>query len=440
VHSKGEILALLPDSRDVWIMVAEEQTVRSIIREVVNAHYEFTPYYDLIAECFDNGSVEDICDELYGFCETNIEYKEEDEENQTTALPSGILERGYGDCKHYSGFCGGVLDALNRRGRNIDWCYRFASYDWTNKTPHHVFIVVKHNGREIWIDPTPGAKNRKPFYWEDKKINMALKRQIAGLGDVDADEIQMLANISEEELNAALAEVDFTPEMPEEQFNAIALLYNFGVIDLDGNIIVARMGELQNQLPADEYNSVVAAYDLFVSSATLGGFFKDLWRGVKSVALSPMRNAYLGLVAINAFGMASKLARAFEIEGDRNKILDKWYSLGGKKDALTNAVNSGRKKKAILSGVETIGAAAAAPAWLAIAGGIIAAIMPLVSQILKNRNQYSQFEQFDTSQYLQYQNQGGTGNSLSDWMRDNPLIVFGGGALLLYLLMSKDND
>lgn len=79
-----------------------------------------------------------------------------------------------------------MLDALNRlTTRKIDWCYRFASYHVLSSTPHHVFIVVNDEGREIWIDPTPGAKTSVPVWQIDKKTkidNMALARNISGVG------------------------------------------------------------------------------------------------------------------------------------------------------------------------------------------------------------------------------------------------------------------
>lgn len=177
------LLSQLPPYQDQWVLIHPDQTVKDIISEVLEAHNEFAPYYDKIGLCFDGGSVENICDRLYYFLLNNIKYKEETEDSQTSALPSGILTRGIGDCKHYSGFSAGILDALNRSGKKINWCYRFASYKALDQTPHHVFIVVKQPGGEIWIDPTPNAKNSEPIWFTDKKIkaDMAIHRNIAGL-------------------------------------------------------------------------------------------------------------------------------------------------------------------------------------------------------------------------------------------------------------------
>lgn len=437
--NRERLIECLPAYRDEWIVVTKRQTVRSIIREVLNAHDEFAPHYDLIALYFDADSVPEICSKLVAFCKENIRYKEESDDDQTTAVPAGILTRGYGDCKHYAGFCGGVLDAINRAtGKNIRWKYRFASYRIFDSVPHHVFIVVDAAGREIWIDPTPGVEGRTPIWYEDHKIKsgMALRRNIAGIGTDEVADVPAIATITDEDFNAALADVDLSDDLTDEQYQTIATLLNFGIIDEYGNVSVTRMDELQTELPADAYAEVLAAYNNFLAAAQVGGLFDGLWRGVKTVTLSIPRNAYLGLVALNVFGYASKLAKAFEDTDGKKKILDKWYGLGGKASALESAVNSGKKKKAILAG-PAIGAApaAAAPAWLTVAAGIIAAIMPLVAGILKKNNQYDQFAQYDTGYPGAY---GSTGNSFMDFVRNNPVIVIGGAGLLLYWFMSDD--
>jgi hypothetical protein len=127
--------------------------------------------------------VEKICKSLYSFCKKNIGYKEEDTAFQTTAIPTGILTRGEGDCKHFSSFCGGILDAINRlTGKKIKWWYRFASYNALDSTPHHVFVVVLHNKEELWIDATPYSEITEPFWQQDEKISsMALYRNIASV-------------------------------------------------------------------------------------------------------------------------------------------------------------------------------------------------------------------------------------------------------------------
>lgn len=207
IANRETLLGSLPAYKDEWVLVHPQQSVKNIIAEVLDAHRHNAKLYDLIALYFDSDDTEEICKTLYSFCKKNFRYKEETEDEQTTATPQGLLTWGKDvgvDCKHYSSFCGGVLDALNRVcGRNIDWNYRFASYRPFQKTPHHVFVVVNDDGVERWIDPTPGANEQIPIWQLDKKvksIGMPLYRNIGGLGqaetmglvvnpDVDVDNI-----------------------------------------------------------------------------------------------------------------------------------------------------------------------------------------------------------------------------------------------------------
>lgn len=157
------LLTLLPPYNDQWRVVHNKQYVSHIINDILYSHELFTGYYDRFASLFYRGSVPAICNGLYDFCKRSIRYREETKELQTTALPTGILTRGYGDCKHYALFCAGVIDALNRLyGLNIDWWYYFAAYKKDAKEPYHVFVGVQYGSEEIWIDPTPGAGRQTP--------------------------------------------------------------------------------------------------------------------------------------------------------------------------------------------------------------------------------------------------------------------------------------
>lgn len=434
-----KIIGLLPPYSDVWVTVDKKQTVRSIMREVINAHNEFAQHYDRFFYLFDAKSVKGICDNLYSFCKKNIRYKEESDEDQTTAIPAGILTRGYGDCKHYASFCGGVLGAMNRAGKNINWAYRFASYRMTDPMPHHVFIVVFNGDSEIWIDPTPNVEGKEPCWIEDRKIKKdMLRRNIAGVDDA-TDSYPDINSISEQDLIDALQEVDTTIDLPVDEQQAIVNLLNYGLVTEAGDIIPGRIEQLKVELAPSDYDIIAQAYNKYLEKAQVSGFFSDLWNGVKKVTLSVPRNAFLGLVALNVFGYASKIKKAFENPNSKEQIKKKWESIGGKMSALEGAVNSGAKKKAILSGTgNTVGAvAAAAPAWLTLAAGIIAAIMPLVTKLLQQNNQYDQFAIMDQNIPGQYQGYG-TGNGIGDFVRNNPLLIGGAALLLLYYFMGDD--
>lgn len=415
---KAAILADLPEYRDEWVKVVDHQTVEDIIPEVLEAHRQFRGHYDRIAYHFDDADIERVCGALYQFLKKNVRYWEEGVRSQTTAIPAGLLIRGHGDCKQYAGFVAGVLDALGRQGRKIDWCYRFASYKPLVRTPHHVFVVVRDGDDEIWIDPTPTSEQKTPLWKIDKRVSdkkisgMALYRNIAGV-DEQAQDMNLLFSDPE---------VDTTEDIGDDQAAAIALLLSRMVIDSNGRLNESRLRELSGD------PEVANAYELL--SATLSGFFDDLWRGTKVVTLAIPRNAFLGLVALNVFGMASKMKRVIGDAAGKKKLVDKWYSLGGKESGIISAIESGAKKNAILGNVHTIGAAqAAVPAWLAVAGGIIAAVMPLVNNLLKEKNQYSDFAYLDQQIPQEY-----SGGGVMDFVRNNPLVVAAGAGLLIWAL------
>jgi hypothetical protein len=171
------------------VIVPGEQSVKDIMNEVLDSHAAFKGDYDCIADYFNDA---DPLRSLFNFCKKFLPYRAEDEEDQTSRSPIAILmlADNWGvDCKHYSGFIAGVIDACNRAGySNYDWCYRFASYDPFDSTKEHVFVVVNPGGNEIWLDPAPIEENgtyikrsfndRKamPFYITDKILPMSLNR------------------------------------------------------------------------------------------------------------------------------------------------------------------------------------------------------------------------------------------------------------------------
>lgn len=106
-----------------------------------------------------------------------------------------------------------------------------------------------------------------------------------------------------------------------------------------------------------------------ISGVSMG---KPKKRIVLKVALSPARNAFLALVALNFVGLAKKLRAAdTKVPG---KLKNWWEKLGGRYQTLLNNIKKGEKKKRLL-GVQTIGAEPITiSSLLAAASAIIASI------------------------------------------------------------------
>jgi len=156
------VISRLPAYQDEWEVIAETQYVPDIIREVCAAHKMFGAYYDRFSDLFYNCDPHVVADDLYDFCKKYLTYKEEPVKRQTSALPTGILHRGYVtgegvDCKHYALFCAGVISSLNRLYNCcFDAEFLFVAYGKASE-PYHVFVRLKGEDCDIWIDPTPGS-------------------------------------------------------------------------------------------------------------------------------------------------------------------------------------------------------------------------------------------------------------------------------------------
>lgn len=399
----NSLLSKLPPFTNRQAIIKEDQDVHDIVKEVCNAHKFFEKDYDNIADDFYRQDIYDTCTALFNFCKKNIHYRIESEKEQTTRSPAAIIAIGDGDCKHYAGFIGGVLDGLNRAGENINWCYRFASYKNFDRDPQHVFVVVKEkNGNEIWIDPVLSTfdERLKPNYFIDKKIPM--------LSRVSGPEVD---NIILDEADQALS--------PALLYDIQKLLH-YGVLNMDGSINEYELSNLEATLPTSEYVDILATIEK-MNAAAISGLFSTIVRGIKKVAFFIPRNAYKGLVALNVFGFATKLNKIISVKEGKDKVYDIWVNkFGGDWGSLYNVIVSGAKKKAILGAAP---AAAAAPAWLAAASAIIAAIAPIISSILKKlQDQGTQFSA-DEIQAMQFSNQP-TGGIL-DWVKQNPLLAAG---------------
>lgn len=187
--TKDELLAVLPPFTNERVLINPRQSVADIMRETLNAHDAFAGDYDLIASRFVRSSRVETLRGLFNFLKNEVDYVEETERMQMTKSPAAILETGRCDCKCYALFIGGVLDALNRKGGNYDWNYVYASYTAGVRTPGHVFVQCRTNGREYWVDPVLSEfDQRKPvprYMIRKQKDNtdMALYR-LSGTGSV----------------------------------------------------------------------------------------------------------------------------------------------------------------------------------------------------------------------------------------------------------------
>jgi hypothetical protein len=290
-------------------MLSADQSTGDIIDAILEAHRRHAGDYSKISSFFNAGSKQETARKIFNFLKKNVRYVIEPGTKQTVKSPAAILATGYGDCKHYSLFAGGVLQNLG-----IPFAYRFASYKIFDKQPQHVFVVVNPGtNNEIWIDPVVGDFDyKKPYtYATDKK--MALY-SISGIGATAQQKA---------DLKAAKAAKKAAPTKAAKQA---------------------------------AQTSVKAARK--AAGRTTGQVLKKGAKVVLKVAAAPVRNSFLLLVKLNFAGLATKLAAAWQKAP--SKLQNFWESAGGQINALKKAWEAGSKKKRIFG--DGIGVAPAAPA------------------------------------------------------------------------------
>ncbi len=291
-------------------MLSADQSTGDIIDAILEAHRRHAGDYSKISSFFNAGSKRETARKIFNFLKKNVRYVIEPGTKQTVKSPAAILATGYGDCKHYSLFAGGVLQNLG-----IPFAYRFASYKIFDKQPQHVFVVVNPGtSNEIWIDPVVGDFDyKKPYTYATDKKNMALY-SISGIGATAQQKA---------DLKAAKAAKKAAPTKAAKQA-------------AQASVKAARKA----------------------AGRTTGQVLKKGAKVVLKVAAAPVRNSFLLLVKLNFAGLATKLAAAWQKAP--SKLQNFWESVGGQINALKKAWEAGSKKKRIFG--DGIGVAPAAPA------------------------------------------------------------------------------
>ncbi len=431
------LLKQLPAFRNEVVTIKQDQNVSDIIKQIIVAHKKYRYLYDKIALYFDADTIPGICSNIYDFLKTQLRYKEEPETKQTTAVPQAILSTRTGDCKHYSLFAGGILDALNRlTDKKISWCYRFVSYNFFSKQPHHVFVVVFYKGDEIWIDAIPGADKHTPVWQLDKFVNSNTMPLYDVIGNVPGTHYASI----EEFTNSAEFE------------NAVQVLVKYNLVNLQtGDLNNDLLQGLLNSLQGDEKIELVNALNLMTSAAQTIGYTvgeKIVHAAAKFNPLLALgRGAFLLMLRWNVKAWAKNIDYAVATKGlaASDPIGKRWYLLGGDAAPFWECVREGRDKKMIgattpenvigLTGAEIIAAiTAAAP--------IILALVPIIKSVMGAPS-------WEQGQYLPGITVPGSGTTLPpgstptgggvmEFIQSNPIpVALAAGAALWYFTKKK---
>lgn len=270
-------------------ILVHNQSVGDIISGLLATHRKYKSEYDKTGYLFKGKNEKEIAYKIWKFLKRNVKYVIEPEDRQLLKSPTAILQTGHttgSDCKNLSLWTGGCLDALNRKGYKINWCYRFASYRIGDKVPQHVFVVINPDtNNEIWVDAVLPKFNQKKqyFYKIDKKVKMPL---------------------------IALSGID-----DNAQVNGI----------FDG--LKKSLKKLNRK---DFFNMIKKA-------------IKDGKNFVLALGLTVPRNAFLVCVRLNFKALATNLDKAFKKDPEKVKLF--WRDLGGDWTKLKMAIENGKKEK-----------------------------------------------------------------------------------------------
>lgn len=290
-NTRADILTRIGRPNGTTSVVVNMHNTSDIINQMQKAHYDNSAFAKKIAYKFKGSTVKQTCRNIFNWLKENIDYRIEPAHLQTTKSLQRLVNDGYGDCKHYSGFFAAILSALN-----IKHHYRFTSYN-NSTTPTHVYVVAyDENNQPIYCDAVLEVFNTEKNYTNKIDINM-----LAHLGSIDSIGRKAAPRKSARQERKAEKQPQKDAKKAKRQ---------------------ERRDKAKEKL-------------------------KKLPAGAKRVSLAPARAAFLSLVLLNVRGFANKLSL-----NNNSKLRQKWEKLGGDFSKLQDAINKGKGKKALLSGID----------------------------------------------------------------------------------------
>lgn len=259
--------------------VVENQRATDIIRLMLVSEQESQKYFPALRKYFLCSDQLDNAHKIFDYSQNYLIYDREPPENQNVKTVARVLHDKYNDCKGYSTF---ILCALRACG--IPARFRFASYNFWDKTPTHVYVIAKIDGKDYVMDGVIKRFDEEAAY-------------------------KHFSDVKPKPLKMALNYLGATPAIGRKS-----------------------KAERQAKRAAKKESKAVKKEERKEKRKKL----------VAKVAAGPARAAFLILVAANAFKLGDKLAEGYR--KDPNKIKGWWSRFGGEWNALVQAVNKRAKQ------------------------------------------------------------------------------------------------
>jgi hypothetical protein len=182
------ILKKLPPYNGDRKILIHEQSLSNVIDGIVKAAHQYGNQYNNIWQFFIGSTLKDTANNVWKFLKKNSDYVIEADDKQSIKSPAAIIVTGkkqYGgnDCKNFSLFTAGVLNSYRQAtGNDFDLFLRFAGYN--GGALQHVFVVIKKNNTEIWVDPVLNSfddRTEQPTSIKDYKIEKMALISVSGV-------------------------------------------------------------------------------------------------------------------------------------------------------------------------------------------------------------------------------------------------------------------
>jgi len=359
---------------------------------------------ELIAPYFKGKTLEETCLKLWEFLKYKILYLKDKAGFQYVKLPRRMLDEKSADCKSKSLFAAAVLKQIYPKSQVF---LRYTSYSNVN-VPTHVYTILKLNNQTIICDSVYKYFNKEKEYKFKNDYQM---------------KIYTLSGFDDETINGRKERKQKRQQRKETR------------------------QEKRQQRKEDRKSGKRAGV-------------------VKKVALAAPRAAFLGIVALNVKGLASKLVKG--IQTDSEKVRNLWTKkLGGDFEQLVKTATKGAQRKAIgyipdyekedyqQAKSEIYGEPVSTATAIATAAPIIIAVLGLLKQILPKKDYEESGRTADIEESAARENktiptdESATNESATDteksedsteggFFEKNKILIIGGAAALaLFFIMKK---
>lgn len=350
----------------------------------------------LIAPYFKGKTPEETSFKIWYFLKYKIDYVKDKTGFQFIKMPRRMLDEKSADCKSKSLFTAAVLKQIYPAAKIF---LRYASYSNIN-VPTHVYTVMILNNTTYLIDSVYKSFNQEKEYKFKNDYQM---------------KIYTLSGFEDETINGRKERKQKRQEKRQER------------------------KEKRQEKRADRKSGKKPST-------------------VKKISLAPARAAFLGILAVNVKGLATKLNKAISINPD--KVRDLWTKkLGGEFEQLKKVAAAGSTRKMIgyipdyekedyyLAQRSIEAEPVSTTTAIATAAPVILAVVSLLKQILPKKDyeesgNTKEIEEMskkapgaDTGADTEADTGADTGGSFFE--KNKTLIIGGAAALALFFIMKK---